>query len=140
LEKTRMIRAAIDEPESGAAHAVAEDLVTYWNEEGRFHFHEEEQVLRHLVARAGAKDPDGLAARLLSDLAWFRHAFAELSRRVFDGDSCREQLATMADRLVEHARLEDESLFARIRADLSPSESQAIRDQAAIYRQTAVGA
>lgn len=113
---------------------AAEDLVRFYQEEGRHHFDEEEQVLLPILGRHVNLDDDPMAQRLLTDHEWLRGAFAELGRKLDAGDDYEDVLADLGARLHDHARFEEDELFPRLQRDLGTADLGQVHEASREYR------
>jgi hypothetical protein len=99
---------------------VTQEALQFWREEGRDHFRLEEELLLPAFARhAGAGDDD--VVRVLV-------AHVDIRRRIGDLETGLgvEDLHALGERLRDHVRHEERTLFARIEASLSPEELSAV--------------
>jgi hemerythrin-like domain-containing protein len=99
---------------------VTQEALQFWREEGREHFRLEEELLLPAFARhAGADDED--VVRVLV-------AHVDIRRRIGDLEAgpAVEDLHVLGERLRDHVRHEERTLFARIEAALSPQELSAV--------------
>jgi hemerythrin-like domain-containing protein len=104
------------------AEVIMQATLDFWSEEGREHFHiEEEYLLPALVRRAGSDDAD--VVRVLGE-------HADIGRRVADLQAeapvDRAALNTLGERLRDHVRYEERSLFGRIEDTLSSEELRSL--------------
>jgi hypothetical protein len=99
---------------------VTQEALQFWREEGREHFRLEEELLLPAFARhAGADDED--VVRVLV-------AHVDIRRRIGDLKTglAVEDLHALGERLRDHVRHEERTLFGRIEAALSPEELSAV--------------
>jgi hemerythrin-like domain-containing protein len=98
------------------AEAVRQEALDFWREEGREHFRLEEELLLPAFARhAGADDED--VVRVLVAHVDIRRRIGELEEGL-----PLEDLHALGERLRDHVRHEERTLFGRIEAALSPEE------------------
>jgi hemerythrin-like domain-containing protein len=99
---------------------ATQEALQFWREEGREHFRLEEELLLPAFARhAGADDED--VVRVLV-------AHVDIRRRIGDLETglAVEDLHSLGERLRDHVRHEERTLFGRIEAALSPEELSAV--------------
>lgn len=104
------------------AETVTQAARDFWREEGREHFRlEEELLLPAFVHHVGADDAD--VVRVLDEHADIRRRVDDLETGV-PVDSAA--LHALGERLRDHVRYEERTLFGRIEAALSPGELGAV--------------
>lgn len=121
LEIRRAAEAAAGERRA-RLRTAAESLVHFWDENGRIHFREEEEVLLPVYARHKRLDSDAAVMRMLADHAEIRAAMEELRQRLARGEGFEAQVVRAGQMLHDHVRLEEDEIFPRIEAVLGESE------------------
>jgi hemerythrin-like domain-containing protein len=100
---------------------LAASLLRFWDESGKIHFLEEEQVLLPKYARHFRLDEDPEIMRMLADHAAIRARIEDLQ-----SSFTPEQLIELGRLLHDHVRLEEDHIFPRIENVLSESEFNAV--------------
>jgi len=104
---------------------LAERFLEFWEQNGRTHFAEEEQVLLPKYARHIRLDEDADVMRMLADHAAIRAQIEELKER--RGARCVPQtLIELGRALHDHVRLEEDRIFPRLEKALSEAELSAV--------------
>lgn len=114
------------------AGAVQRAAVEFWDRDGQQHFRQEEELLLPALAgRTSTADPD--IQRVRNDHADLRSRFSNLSA----GPGVRpEVLQQLGQRLRDHVRLEERTLFERAQAELDPQQLAAIGREGPARRST----
>lgn len=100
---------------------LAESLLRFWEESGKTHFAEEEQVLLPRYARHFRLDEDPEIMRMLADHAAIRAQVQDLQNRFTP-----EGVIELGRMLHDHIRLEEDRIFPRIEKALSESELNSV--------------
>lgn len=100
---------------------LAESLIRFWEESGKTHFAEEEQVLLPRYARHFRLDEDPEIMRMLADHAAIRAQVQDLRDRFTP-----EAVMELGRVLHDHVRLEEDRIFPRIEKVLSESELSSV--------------
>jgi len=100
---------------------LAESLLRFWEESGKTHFLEEEQVLLPKYARHFRLDEDRDIMRMLADHAAIRAQMEDL-RESLDQSFVPERLIELGRMLHDHVRLEEDRIFPRIETALGEAE------------------
>ena len=104
------------------AENLRQATLDFWREEGRAHFHlEEELLLPAFALHAGADDAD--VVRVLAEHVDIRSRIDDLGADAPVGTAA---LHALGERLRDHVRYEERTLFGRIEAALNPEELGAI--------------
>jgi hemerythrin-like domain-containing protein len=104
--------------DDASATAARAEFLTYWQQHGREHFREEEEVL--LPACAGFMDADHpLIARVLTDHVRIRHLADRLGSTA---NPPLQALHELGERLERHVRLEERELFPLIERSASEDD------------------
>jgi hemerythrin-like domain-containing protein len=100
---------------------LAPSLLRFWNQSGKIHFLEEEQVLLPMYARHFRLDEDPEIMRMLADHAAIR-------ARIEDQQSSftPERLIELGRLLHDHVRLEEDHIFPRIETTLAEIELKSV--------------
>ncbi len=119
------IRRAAELPEAQRAAALrraAQIFLRFWRQTGRKHFREEEEVLLPAYARRIRLDDDSAVMRMLADHATVRGWVEELEAALAAKRPVETVLVALGRLLHDHVRWEEEQVFPRIEAALSPAE------------------
>ena len=104
------------------AEAARRATLEFWSKEGLAHFRLEEDLLLPAFARhAGADDAD--VVRVLVEHLDIRRRVGDLES---DADLDVAALNALGERLRDHVRFEERTLFGRIEAALQPDELDAL--------------
>jgi hemerythrin-like domain-containing protein len=104
---------------------LAESLLRFWEESGKTHFLEEEQVLLPKYARHFRLDEDRDIMRMLADHAAIRAQMEDL-RQSLDESFIPERLIELGRMLHDHVRLEEDRIFPRIETALGEAELDSV--------------
>jgi len=104
------------------AETLRQTMLDFWREEGRAHFRLEEELLLPAFARHGGADDAGVV-RVLVEHVDIRRRIGELEP---GGPIDSGALRALGERLSDHVRYEERTLFGRIEAALSPEELSAV--------------
>ncbi len=129
LIQSLFIRRARQQPPAKRAAAlrrVAEKFLRFWEETGRLHFREEEEVLLPAYARHVSIEADAEVMRMLADHAAIRARIAQLRERLEAGQPVEQDLADLGRMISDHVRLEENQVFPRIEKALSESDLAAL--------------
>lgn len=107
---------------SAALRKQAEEFVRFWNEAGRQHFREEEEVLLPAYARHANIGDERDVMRMLADHAEIRALIGEIEAALEEGAPLDNKLTALGQRLQEHVRLEEDRIFPRIEKALSEKD------------------
>lgn len=100
---------------------LAGSLLRFWDESGKTHFTEEEQILLPRYARHFRLDEDPEIMRMLADHAAIRAQLQDLQDRFTS-----ERVIELGRMLHDHVRLEENRIFPRIEKALSESELNSV--------------
>ena len=100
---------------------LAEALLRFWEESGRTHFQEEEQVLLPQYARHFRLDQDPDIMRMLAEHAAIRARMADVEESLVE-TFVSEPVIELGRMLHDHVRLEEDCIFPRIEKALSEIE------------------
>lgn len=100
---------------------LAESLLRFWDQSGKTHFIEEEQVLLPKYARHFRLDEDSEIMRMLADHAAIRAQVEDLK----DGFN-PDRLIQLGRMLHDHVRLEEDRIFPRIEKALNEIELKSL--------------
>jgi hemerythrin-like domain-containing protein len=100
---------------------LAESLLQFWDQSGKTHFAEEEQVLLPKYARHIRLDKDPEVMRMLADHAAIR-AKIEDARENLSRSFAPEPVIELGRMLHDHVRLEEDHIFPRIEKALGEAE------------------
>jgi len=113
--------------------ALAESLLRFWEESGRTHFAEEEQVLLPQYARHFRLDEDPEIMRMLADHAAIRAKMEDVKDCLGGGvapepliEMVIEPVIELGRMLHDHVRLEEDRIFPRIEKALSEIELNSV--------------
>lgn len=127
LIQALFIRRASNEPAAKRAAAmrrIAQKFLVFWENAGRLHFREEEEVLLPAYARRKSIAKDADVMRMLADHAEIRGRIAYLAELVGAQEPVEEELTALGKLLSDHVRLEEDKIFPRIEKTLSEPELQ----------------
>jgi hemerythrin-like domain-containing protein len=129
LLESLAIRRSGEEPAGrrpGAMKKVAETFVRFWNEKGRLHFREEEEILLPAYASHVSLENDPDVIRMLAEHALIRAKIGQLASLLDSNQSLEPELTELGRLLHDHIRLEENIIFPRIETTLSEAELQQI--------------
>ena len=127
LLESLSIRKAGEEPAErrpAAMRKVAERFVRFWQEKGRLHFREEEEILLPLYALHVPLEDDPDVIRMLAEHASLRARIGRLAAGLQGDKSMESELVQLGRLLHDHVRLEENIIFPRIEKTLSEEELQ----------------
>ncbi len=101
-------------------------FLEHWNQAGRLHFREEEEILLPAYARHANLEENPDVVRMMADHAHIRAQIYELEQALAGGKRVEELLASLGRRLHDHVRLEEERVFPAVEAALSEEELKEI--------------
>jgi len=101
---------------------AAKMFLRFWRQVGRKHFREEEEVLLPAYARRARLDDDPTVLRMLADHASIRARVEDLEAALAAKRPVETVLVALGQLLHDHVRWEEEQVFPRIEAALSPAE------------------
>lgn len=125
LIQALFIRRAQKEPtlkRSAALRRVAGKFLLFWEQAGKVHFREEEEILLPAYARHVPLEKDPDVMRMLADHAAIRARISRLAELLENGEPFEEQVVELARILQEHVRLEEDRIFPRIEKTLNDAE------------------
>jgi len=129
LIEALFIRRARQQPVGARAAALrrlAQKFVRFWDQTGRQHFREEEEILLPAYARHVSLQSDPDVVRMLVDHAEIR-SHIELLRELLENKKPVEGvLGELGGRLQAHVRLEEDRVFPRIEKALPEAELEAL--------------
>ena len=129
LLESLFIRRATQESETTRADSlkkVAEAFVQFWQNKGKLHFREEEEILIPTYALHVAIENDQDVVRMLTDHATIRAKIGKLSELLSKNEPFETDLVELGDLLQNHVRLEENIIFPRIEKILSEEELQKV--------------
>jgi hemerythrin-like domain-containing protein len=129
LVQTLEIRRAAKAPakeRTAAFQQIAQRFLQFWETAGRAHFLEEEEILLPVLAHHETLESDAEVMKMLADHTAIRAEAGQLADEVAAHKPVEERLATLAKRLQEHVRLEEDHIFPRIEKTLSAEELRMI--------------
>jgi hemerythrin-like domain-containing protein len=101
---------------------AAETLVRFWEQSGRTHFREEEEVLLPALARHVRLDQDADVMRMLADHAQIRAGMQDLQEMLAVARLEADRVTALGQLLHDHVRLEEDNIFPRIENILQEDE------------------
>jgi iron-sulfur cluster repair protein YtfE (RIC family) len=104
---------------------LAESLLRFWDESGRIHFMEEEQVLLPKYARHFRLDEDPEIMRMLADHAAICAKMEDV-KECLAGSLAPEPLTELGRMLHDHVRLEEDRIFPKIEKALNEIELNSV--------------
>ncbi|MBI1749357.1 MAG: hemerythrin domain-containing protein [Acidobacteria bacterium] len=119
------MRRALKQPaakRAAAVRAVTRKFVRFWKKAGQVHFREEEEVLLPAYARYARLDEDKDVMRMLAEHAMIRALIGNVEASLASGGVDGNDVATLAQTLHDHVRLEENEIFPRIEKILSEDE------------------
>ncbi|HSP07092.1 MAG TPA: hemerythrin domain-containing protein [Acidobacteriota bacterium] len=129
LVEALSIRRARQEPverRPAAMKKVAETFVRFWQEKGRLHFREEEEILLPAYASHVSLENDPDVIRMLAEHASLRARIGRVALLLNAKESLESDLVELGHLLHDHIRLEENIIFPRIEETLSEEELQQI--------------
>ena len=121
LEISRAARASVSE-RAAMLRQAAESLARFWEQGGRTHFREEEDVLLPALARHVRLDQDADVMRMLADHAQIRAGMQDLREMLDTSRLAEDQVIALGQLLHDHVRLEEDKIFPRIERLLQEDE------------------
>jgi hemerythrin-like domain-containing protein len=125
LMEALYMRRALKEPVERRAmrlKKVAEKFVQFWEQKGKLHFRNEEEILLPAYAVHVSLENDPDVIRMLADHALIRAKAAVLSDLLSKDEPVEAVLAELGTILQNHVRLEEDIIFPRFEKTLSESE------------------
>ena len=104
---------------------LAKSLLRFWEESGRMHFLEEEQVLLPRYARHFRLDEDPEIMRMLADHAAIRAKLEDVKEGL-GGNFALEEVIALGRMLHDHVRLEEDHIFPKIEKALNEIELNSV--------------
>jgi iron-sulfur cluster repair protein YtfE (RIC family) len=103
----------VGDPQSSELRQIASDFLTFWNEDTRLHFREEEEILLPAFARYGdAAEP--AVMRVLVEHVRIRRMVDDLRRQTDGGAPDVDTMRGIGELLRAHIRYEEDVLFPLI--------------------------
>lgn len=99
---------------AAALRATAEKFLKFYEQNGRVHFREEEEILLPACARQVRIDEEPAMVRMVAEHAVIRARIGELARALAEGKDVEPLLTELGQRLHDHVRFEEEVLFPRV--------------------------
>lgn len=127
LMESLYIRRALekDEPERETTlKAIAKGFLAFWEEKGKIHFREEEEILVPAYAIHVSVETDADVVRMLADHAAIRGRIRRLEDRLATGEPIAAELTELGSVLQAHVRLEEDVIFPRMERTLSGAEME----------------
>lgn len=97
-----------------AMRRTAEKFLEFYEQNGRVHFREEEEILLPACARLVRIDEEPAMVRMVAEHAIIRARIGELARALAEGRDVEPLLGELGQRLHDHVRFEEEVLFPRV--------------------------
>lgn len=114
---------------AAALRTAAENLLHFWESNGRLHFREEEEILLPAYARHVRLDKDPAIIRMLAEHALIRSKMEDLGRALEQGALAEEDVRALGELLQGHVRLEEDEIFPAIEAALGEGGMAALADR-----------
>lgn len=105
---------------------VAKKFVEFWENKGRIHFREEEEILIPSYALHVSIENDQDVMRMLADHAAIRAKIGKLASLLENNEAFEAQLIELGKILQNHVRLEEDIIFPRMERTLSEEELQKV--------------
>lgn len=123
LLQAREIALAVAEPaDRKGVEQAADAFLRFWDAGARMHFVEEEEVLLSILSRHEDPTSNEHIRTMLDDHAWIRDGMHRLRGLREAGDDVRELLGSLGQRLHDHARLEERTIFEYMQEVFTDSE------------------
>lgn len=124
---------AKESPHASPMEEVVTSFLSFWEQEGEWHFQEEEALL---FPPLRAQDPEAepIIEHILEDHRWIRARATELADRVEAGEPHEDLLFSLGRRLHDHARYEERVLFERIQEVLNEETLTEIGERSKAFR------
>ncbi len=123
IRRTRQLPAA---RRAAAFRRQAEKFLHFWEQSGRQHFREEEEILLPAYARHTAIEDDADVVRMLAQHATIRAQIDRLRELLEKSQPVEEPLAELGALLQQHVRLEEDRIFPRIEKTLTEKELETL--------------
>jgi hemerythrin-like domain-containing protein len=111
---------------AAAFRRQAEKFLHFWEQTGRQHFREEEEILLPAYARHAAIEDDADIVRMLAQHAAIRAQIERLRELLEESEPVEDHLSDLAALLQQHVRLEEDRIFPRIEKTLTEHEMQTL--------------
>jgi hemerythrin superfamily protein len=105
---------------------VAEEFIQFWEEKGKLHFRDEEEILIPAYALHVSIENDQDVMRMLADHAMIRGKIGKLTSLLSNNEAFENDLRELGKILQNHVRLEEDIIFPRLEKTLSEDELQKV--------------
>jgi hemerythrin-like domain-containing protein len=129
LLQSLFIRRANEEPGAtriSRLREVADKFLEFWEDKGKLHFREEEEILipAYALHVSILDDPDVM--RMLADHATIRARIGKLASLLLNNETFETDLIELGGLLHDHVRLEENIIFPKLEKILSEEELQKV--------------
>ena len=105
---------------------VAEEFIQFWDQKGKLHFRDEEEILIPAYAIHASIENDQDVMRMLADHASIRAKIGKLASLLSNNEAFETDLMELGEILQNHVRLEENIIFPRIEKTLNEEELQRV--------------
>lgn len=105
---------------------VAEEFIQFWDQKGKLHFRDEEEILIPAYAIHVSIENDQDIMRMLADHATIRTKIVKLASLLSNNETFETDLMELGEILQNHVRLEENIIFPRIEKTLNEEELQRV--------------
>jgi DUF438 domain-containing protein len=129
LMQSLFIRRANQESEntrSSTLRKVAEEFIEFWENKGKLHFREEEEILIPTFALHVQIENDQDVMRMLADHATIRAKIEKIISLLATNEAFEKDLTELGEILHNHVRLEENIIFPRVEKTLTEEELQRV--------------
>lgn len=134
LRQAKYLKEAGTEEGEFEVEEAAREFLSFWEEEARLHFREEEDVILPVLSRRGPVTENERVREMLDDHAWFRDRITQLRQVLEGGDDITSLIREIGSRLEKHARMEEQELFQQLQEELGEEELEAIHRRSVQFR------
>ncbi len=113
---------------------MAEQLLSFWQGEGNLHFREEEEAFLPVYMRHVRLAENEDLRQMLHDHAWLRDRVERLEQLLDNDRPFQDLLKETGERLKQHARLEERSVFEHAQQVLSDDELDEVGRRSRAFR------
>jgi hemerythrin-like domain-containing protein len=105
---------------------VADKFIEFWENKGKLHFREEEEILVPAYVLHVSIQDDQDVMQMLADHAMIRAKVGKLASLLSKNEALEKELIELGEILHNHVRLEENIIFPRMEKTLSEEELQKV--------------